>query len=751
MTRVLSYVEIDVPAWTQTSPDSPETETTIRFAVSTDYLPNSIPAIPSITDISIQPTTISLGADLGQRAVVTVTFRDHRHRFDGEDFSSGTFWGKFRARYGLSVQGNPFRLIRGTLGQALDEMETRHYIVESTEGPTADGSYQIIAKDIFSLATGAKAQAPVLSTGTLSGALTAIATTMTLAPTGIASEYPTIAGSSPAIGYAAIGGSEIVAFTPTGGDTFTITRGQFNTNGVTHNDGDRVQLALRYSAADPADIIYDLLVNYAGVDPDFISLEDWQAETAAYLGGLTYTALISDPRAVDMLVSEIIEQASLSMWWDDINENIRLQVLQPLSTALDTYDQSNTLAGTLEITEQPEKRLSEVQVYFSKVNPLIQDDETNNYGRTQRTFDDAAVTEYGSAAIKRILSRWIPSTGTVTAETLSNKQLGRFRDPPRRVAFHLMRDQDIDPRLGGGYQLGGTPFQTMTGVAELIPIQITRLNPVADHFEIEAEEMLWTPYGTDIDPVFRTITISASTNNVLLRDLHDDAYGAPVSGDTVTCVIQSTVIVGSTLNTLPSFDVGTWPAGVTVNLKVFGRIQGRGGAGGEGGGGPPPTTTNGQAGEVGGPALYTRQAINLTYTTGQIFGGGGGGGGEGAETAFFSPGVVVYGGAGGGGGAGTLGGAYGNGGLGSGGLEGSQPNGVNGQPGTPDGAGVTGGAATNADGGPPGGSGNNGLDHTVGVVGTSGGAGGAAGAAIDGVSFVTVVGAAGAIAGPQIN
>src|SRR5262245_59724571 len=100
MTRALTYVEIDLPAWTQSSPDSPEVECTIRFAVDTDYLPNSISVIASITNISINPAIVSLGENLGQRAEVAVTFRDHRHIFDGESFDSGTFWGKFRARYG---------------------------------------------------------------------------------------------------------------------------------------------------------------------------------------------------------------------------------------------------------------------------------------------------------------------------------------------------------------------------------------------------------------------------------------------------------------------------------------------------------------------------------------------------------------------------------------------------------------------------------------------------------------------------
>ena len=62
---------------------------------------------------------ISLGKDLGQRASLTVTFKDHKHVMDGESFESGTFWGKFRARYGQKLRGSPIRLIRGVLGQAL--------------------------------------------------------------------------------------------------------------------------------------------------------------------------------------------------------------------------------------------------------------------------------------------------------------------------------------------------------------------------------------------------------------------------------------------------------------------------------------------------------------------------------------------------------------------------------------------------------------------------------------------------------
>jgi hypothetical protein len=717
MTKALTYVEIDVPQWTQTSPDSPATESTLRFAVDTEYLPLDIPAIPSIIDVSVQPATISLGQDLGQRAVVTVTFRDHRHIFDGEDFNSGTFWGKFRARYGLTLQGNPFRLIRGTLGQDIEDMETRHFLIDSSDGPANDGSYQIVAKDIFSLTGGDKVQAPGLSNGLITGigGLSAGATVLVPFPVGIESEYPNS-------GYVLLGGTEIVAYTQNVG-FWDIVRGQFNTVDQNHDTEERIQLVLVYEDEDPADIIYDLLVTYAGINPDYISLNDWQTETSSYLGSV-YSAIIVEPKPVDELLAELVEQASLSLWWDDLGQRIRLQVLRQVSSST-VYDQQTMLAATLEVREQPEKRLSHVQVYFGKFDPLLPDDNESNYRGTVSTSDATAVEDYGSAAIKKIMSRWIPADGRTVAETLANKQLGRYRDPPRAVRFSLMRDQPNDPQLGGAYFLGGTPFQTTTGTDEQIQIQVTRLNPRADRFEVEAEEMLWTPFGTDIAPPERTITLYSFAVDINLRDAHDMLFPEPnylpiQSGDVVTAIIQADTIIGNSgagAGDEISFNVDTWPVGVTINIIVNGRIQGRGGAGGAGGN----IGFAGDPGSQGGTAIYTRYPINLTSTDGQIWGGGGGGGGSGA--------TVSFGGLGGGGGAGYI--------VGPGGAGGS--------------ASPSGEAGTTESGGSPNG-GNPGQAGTAGAsLTTAGGAGGAAGTAIDGISFVTTVGAPGDIQGPTIN
>jgi hypothetical protein len=708
---------------------------TLRFAVPAMYLPEEIEAIPSIKEVDFQPGTVSLGQDLGQRANVRVRFCDHpdsdtgshgdpylSSRDYGDPFARGTFWGKFRARRPF-LRGRALRLINGYLGQDLADMETRHFIIDSFDGPTPAGEYVLVAKDVLKAAADDRAQAPLLSSGFLVADISAAAASATLSPSGIGNaEYPSS-------GHVALGGKEICSFTRSG-DVLTLTRAQFNTTAQAHSAQDRVQLCLRYNGEDVADIIRDLLVTYAGVDDAFIPLSTWLTETGSFLD-VVYTALIAEPTSVNKLVSELVEQAALAIWWDDVSQQIKLQVLRAISTTADTYDEDNTLAGTLEVREQPDKRLSQVYTYFGKINPLVKEDQVNNYRSAALTTDSDAEADYGTPAIKKIFSRWIPAGGRAIAETLNDKQLGRFRDPPRRLNFSLMRYAGQDPQLGGGYRLGAWPFQDETGAAAEVPVQVTRIRPSADRYDVEAEEMLFTQLGADSGPSGRVIIFDANENEIDLRIRHDELYPTPASGDVVTAIVSAGVLIGSTAIATPAFSIGSWPSGVSISLEVLGRIEGKGGGGGSGG---VPNSAGGPGGG-GGVALYSRYAFDLDVTSGEIWGGGGGGGGGGGHT-------ILGGGGGGGGGGGQTPGA---GGVGFGTI------GLPGTAGTTEAGGPGGsGSGVGGNGGAGGNPGSSGSAGSAAGSGGAGGAGGTAGAAIDGVSFATVTGT-GDVRGSQIN
>lgn len=786
---------------------------TLRFAIATDYLAEAGIEVQAanIESVSYSPTIISLGEDLGQRSSLTVTFKDHRHSDTGAGFDKyvalrsfnpydlGTFWGKFRTRQQF-LRGRPLRLIQGTVGQTLAEMDTRHFLVESFDGPGLEGTFTITAKDVLKLADADRAQAPLLSQGSLTADINSAVTSATLTPAGIGNS------SYPASGYLNIGGKEIVAFTRSA-DTLTITRAQFGTVATDHKAGDRCQICLVYDADDPADVIADLFETYASIPSSAIPLANWQAETAAYYRRLV-SACIAEPTSVKKLVSELIQQCGLAIWPDDVQNIIRLQVLRNIATDAERFDDSNIVAQSLRVREQPEKRISQVWTFFGLKTPLLPLDDPSSYRSSARLVDLDAEENYGQPAIKKFFSRWIPAGGLTIAQRTNQIQLGRYVKAPRAFSYSLFRRGADTPELGEGCRVLGLPMQDLTGAYENVPAQITRLNPGVGLWEVEATEVLFNSAYDEGDGT-PTVIFDANENNVNLLTRFEDLFPAAEAGDTVDFYVNEGVIIGSTSTSVASMIVGNWPtqavtgnrtsgspiltglsvdtatwaavgqrvfgtgipagakiltvdstsqvtldtnassgAGtstaltihtVIINLYERGRIQGKGGQGGQGGG--LSTSLDGQPGLPGGPALYTRYATNLFLDIGdaEIWGGGGGGGG----------GAKGYGhyGCGGGGGAGSQPGAGGaKGGTAAGNWE------DNGDPGTTE-AGGQGGAVdefTSVEGGD---GGNPALAGAAGGSygsGFDGGAGGAAGGAIDGVSYLIKTGS-GDIRGSETN
>lgn len=707
---------------------------TLRFAQGTSYLAESgIDAIPCIENIAFTPGTISLGEDLGTRSSLQITMSDFHWSDTGQGFDKylsergynpylqGTFWGKFRARH-PSLRGLEIRIIRGFLGDAIGDMETRHYIVDRIDGPGRDGTYQIVAKDALKLLDGNRAQAPRMSNGFLSAGIDDNDLSLTLSPAGIGDlEYPS---GSPTDYYVAIGGKEIVKVTARSGDVLTIVRAQYNTVAVAHSSTDRVQLCIEYLSADPADIISDLLENYAAVPASYIPLSSWQLETSSYLRTL-YSALIAEPTAVETLVKELIRQSALAIWWDDVDRLIQLRVLRKIDTEVALFDENVIMADSFSVADQPDKRLSQVWTYFGQDNPLKKVEDTDNYRSCSVVANLELEDDYGSPAIDKIYSRWIPEGGRAVAERIGEILVGRYGRPPRKFRLNAFRNGPAIPYPAIGCEISWFTLQDDTGARIQVPAQVTRLDPQSDKYAVEAEEFDFT-FVDDGDP---TVIYELDDYNVNCRDTFDLFYPEPVSGDDVYIIVSEGVTIGSTSTSNPAMTLGSWPAGVNVFVINRGRIQGKGGAGGAGV--IFPVSPN--AGQNGGVAIYTRFDISLDNDAGEIFGGGGGGGSGGVNFIF------AIASSGGGGGAGTDGGAGGS----AFAPEGAENPTQAGNPGTADDGG-TGGTILSAggDGGDPGQNGTAGAN--------SGGAGGSAGAAIDGDSYVTIT-VTGDIRGPQIN
>lgn len=614
---------------------------TLRYAEATEYLPGDIECIPSISAIAYTPQKIDPGVSIGERASVTVTFADHPHSDtdldkyvalrDYDPFEQGTYWAKFRARNPW-IKARPFRLIMGTLGQTLDQMETRHFLIEDMSGPGSSGSFQLIAKDQLKAIDADRAQAPNKSTGTLLSAIDTDDTHFTLDPSGIGdTEYP-------AAGIGSIG-EEMVTFTRAA-DIVTITRGENTTEATEHSAGDLFQVALVYDAESPADIVSDLMLSYSDIISDWIPLSEWQYEVDSYINRV-YSGIIAKPTAVKDLVNELIQQAGLVMWWDDIAILVRMRSLRPVAPTAEIVTDSQIIATTFKSAEQPTKRVSQVWTSYAQINPLEDLERQSNYASGVLSIDLQSEDDNGMPAISKIFSRWIPPFAQSTASRLGAQTLSRYRDPPRKFNFSVDRFQS-QISLGRGYRLRSQSLQQDTGEPDTVNMIVTSIEPVFDQFKIEAEEMLFTTQE-DLEAT-KLIVIDQNSTNVNLREAYDSIYAELADDEDVQIIVEAGIIVGSASTSLPGLDTGDWPAGVTLTMQIYGRIQGRGGDGGS------YYNGIGGLGSPGGTALKARRAITIDNTSGHIWGGGGGGGAGVTEIDTR---------AGGGGGAGYIPGALG--------------------------------------------------------------------------------------------
>lgn len=721
---------------------------TIKCARAVSNLPRDEYIFPNLESITTQPSRLNTNSrsrnePLGQRASMTATFIDHPDtdrftdpyqdervsgaaRADGigyDPFSRGFFWSKWRAR-NLYYLGRPIRALQGVVDPIVfSNLTTRNYVIESMEGPDRSGRFRITGKDPLKLADNDRAQAPVASQGELEGTganapdIDDTETSFDVTPSGIlASDYPSSTPFKIAVG------KEIMEVTNVSGDTVTVTRGVNNTEAEAHDEGDAVQLVREYSGESVDDILYDLLVNDAGIDPAFINTTAWATEVSTYIP-FNFSAVIPKPVGVKTLIGELAEQAGFSIWWDEVNQTIRLAAVKQPGVGSLTIDDDQMIEGSFRVKDRPDARISQVWVNFGLINPTESIDNDNNYAATLVSVDAEAGQEaqYDQDVIRKINSRWIPAAGgKAVATNLASRLLSRFRDIIREFTFSLPSYRADEVKMGDVHNLSTMYANDIYGQNETIPVRIMAVEQAGDVLRVEAEELRFK-FDPDELLATRNIPISTPITDINLREVHDQIYSTPPIATTdIVCTIEADAITGGSTPSTFGFDVGDWSdySFNSISIYIYGVASGAGGAGGNGyvGG---KTATLATDGEDGGWAFYTRQNVNV-YIGGTIQAGGGGGGGGGSvvDTSID--------GSGGGGAAGYLAGAGGS--RGTAGIGSAQ----NGAAGTlsAGGSGGTGGAGNGGDGGDP---------NQAGTAGTGGnpGAGGAAGGAIDGDSYIT--------------
>lgn len=464
---------------------------TLKFVKPNTGFPKGDYHIPSLVSVTNNPSELSIGSSdpnsrpLGRSASVKITFQDHpftdkqvdlyRSTRTYDPFERSTFWAKWLSRNPF-YQNRPLRVREGYVGQDVADMQTHNYIIQKIDGPDSNGKVVITAQDVLKLADDKRAQCPKPSTGKLDAAIAAGAGSLTLAPVGIGnSEYP-------ASGTAIIG-SELVTYTRAA-DVVTLTaRGLRGTTDEAHEKDETFQQVKTFSAVQVDLVIKDLLENFADVDSSFIPAADWATEAGTYLSGFTLNAWITEPTGVTQLLSEIVQQCICYIWWDEIDQEIKLRAIKPAipdeTIIKEVNEREHIVADSLKIERKTTERLSQVWVYFDPFNPTESVTKASNHRRLNITIDTDAetVNEYGERRVNRIFSRWFDDGNSGAANTTSSRLLERYRDDPIYFTFSMdAKDRSI--LLADVIEFTHRSLVDFTGAPRVDVLQVVKITEV---------------------------------------------------------------------------------------------------------------------------------------------------------------------------------------------------------------------------------------------------------------------------------
>lgn len=574
--------------------------------------------VPCLDSVSISPARVDPKGGIGARASVSISMSDlpgsDRNGIDPylddrtyDPFEVGLYWLKWRAR-NANYENLNARVLSGYITNNKFQrrnFEERCFVLSSMTA--SQGKASIGLKDPLQLISNKTALAPRPSTGTLSSAITESTTSVTLQPAGVGdSEYP-------ASGEIKVR-DEVMTYTRSG-DTFTITRGQFNTVADSHDLGDTAQLCLNYDGSQTgAEVQYDLIVNYGNVPAYYVPGNQWQTETDDFLPS-NPNRLITDPTKVDTLIGQLSQQWPHKLFWNDRRCVIDMVALKaPPSGLINTLDSDSNIME-LSVQDKPDMQVSTVLVFYGQFDPTKKVDEKDNYQITYSRVNTDAIARYDSNNTKTIYAPFIVAGNGAAARRLAQLEGRRFGITPREVNFTL-EDKDSQTWIGDIIGLRHFDICSPNGFLETTTFEVTSASEGADYRYRALEYNFDEELAADELLTGEIVDLPLSETNINLRTKYEEQFGTPDSDTDVKFIVFGGVVIGSTSNAVSSIETGSWPAGAKITLQINsgGYVIGKGGLGADVDGTP----------EDGGDAINL--SYDLTLNNSGTLGGGGGGG-----------------------------------------------------------------------------------------------------------------------------
>ena len=320
-------------------------------------------------------------------------------------------------------------------------MVTRHYLIDSIDGPDASGRVVITGKDILAIADNDRAQAPRPTSGVLGENI---------------SEDQT--GQIPVIGswedYATSPVGEVIGFRindeimigelgNASQDSFTLTvasnqRSQFGTEPSNHEEGDVIQLVDIVDQERPDELIERLLTYYGSVPEEYIPTAEWQEEAEVWLESFRVSFPMSESEGVLELIGEITQQTGCYIWWDELEQKIKFRAIRPVlpDDVVPLYtDEDNIISDSMRVERKPDERISTADISYLPRNVTDNLEKESNFRRRRLDVNTESATNYRQNRIMKIYSRWLDSGAKVI--NLSARLVSRYKETPVYLTFDM--------------------------------------------------------------------------------------------------------------------------------------------------------------------------------------------------------------------------------------------------------------------------------------------------------------------------
>ena len=415
-------------------------------------------AIPMLISASATSSRLNVGSSrtgegpLGRRATAQIVvanrvWDDHvgdPYLGDRPARPPAGFWTLFAARNPFTP-GFEVTIYEGYSGQALDEMQSRLFNVESISGPDGSGNYTISCRDPLDDLRGKNAQYPPKSQIELGADITDAQTTI---PVVCAEGEVSIVLGNTVERYLRIG-DEIVSYSGRTGiaPEFTLTgvvRGVLGTEPQAHEAQDSAQRVAYHRNQRLYEVARYIIKAHTTIKDAYIDDAQWDDEGGTYLSTLQCTTALPDPNDVEKLIGELGRDGLFSIWWDDRSQKIPLLAVRPpRGLPLQWTDDANI--ETLAQETKADERMTRVSVYFGQRNVLGSVTDPLNFDRRRIRIDaevEGELAAGGKIFENTIFSRWTRTFGN--ALLVGASLLLRYRLPPKYITATLdAKDNDV--------------------------------------------------------------------------------------------------------------------------------------------------------------------------------------------------------------------------------------------------------------------------------------------------------------------